>query len=61
MKTSIIIPTLNRQKYLKNCLTSILENTRKPTEIIIVEQGDLKKTQKIKKVFEKKLKLTIFF
>lgn len=38
MKTSFIIPTLDRQEDLKNLLISIEKNSRKPDEIIIIEQ-----------------------
>ena len=34
MKTSFIIPTLNRQADLFNCLESLYKNTIKPDEII---------------------------
>lgn len=43
MKFSIVIPTYNRERDLDNCLNSILVQTRKPSEVIIVDDGDLSK------------------
>ncbi len=60
MKISIIIPTLNRPDDLRNCLTSVVKNTRKPDEVIIVEQGDIKKTKKVVKDFALPVSLHYF-
>ncbi|MDQ7032927.1 MAG: glycosyltransferase [Desulfonauticus sp.] len=43
LKISIIIPTFNREEDLKKCIKSILDQTIKPHEIIIVDDGDLGK------------------
>lgn len=40
-KTTIIIPTYNRPLELKNCIRSILEQTMKPDELFIVDDGNL--------------------
>lgn len=40
-RISAIIPTYNRPDELKRCLESILNQTRLPDEIIIVDDGDL--------------------
>lgn len=40
-KPSIIIPTYNRPSELGNCIKSILNQTIKPFEIIIVDDGNL--------------------
>ena len=40
-KPSIIIPTYNRPSELRNCIKSILNQTIKPFEIIIVDDGNL--------------------
>jgi len=40
-KTSVIIPTYNRPLELQNCIRSILEQTLKPDELFIVDDGDL--------------------
>ena len=39
--TSIIIPTYNRPKELTDCIQSIVEQTIKPDEIIVVDDGNL--------------------
>jgi glucosyl-dolichyl phosphate glucuronosyltransferase len=40
-KPSIIIPTYNRPSELRNCIQSLLNQTVKPFEIIIVDDGNL--------------------
>ena len=40
-KTSIIIPVYNRPEELRDCVQSILEQTVKPDELIVVDDGDL--------------------
>jgi len=42
---SIVIPTLNRPKHLKNALHSLLAQTRLPDEVIIVDQSDDSETE----------------
>lgn len=38
---SVIIPTMNRQKDLERCVRSVLEQSRRPDELVIVDDGDL--------------------
>lgn len=45
MKTSVIIPTLNRHSELRNCLAAIAGNDVLPGEVIILEQGDIEATR----------------
>jgi glycosyltransferase involved in cell wall biosynthesis len=40
-RASIIIPTYNRPKELKDCIQSILKQTVKPYELIIIDDGNL--------------------
>lgn len=61
LKLSIVIATLNRQSDLLVTLKSILKNSLKPDEVIIVEQGDLKKTKKIISKFKKMSIRVLFF
>ena len=39
MTTSIIIPTFNREKFIGRCLRSILDQSLKDLEVIIVDGG----------------------
>ena len=41
MNFSIVIPTYNRAKHLNNCLSSLLIQTKKPFEILVVDQNIL--------------------
>jgi glycosyltransferase involved in cell wall biosynthesis len=61
MKTSFIIPTLNRPYDLKRCLKSITELSQKPDEIIIIEQGDIAKTNTIVDKFKELLNINLCF
>lgn len=49
---SVIIPVFNEQKYIKTCLLSLADQTVKPLEIIVVDDGSTDsskvKTQKLK-------------
>jgi len=51
MKTSCIIPTLNRPDDLRRALASIVANTKQPDEVIIVEQGDVDATLRVSGAF----------
>jgi len=39
MKVSVIIPVYNAEKYLEQCLESLLNQTLKEIEIICVDDG----------------------
>ena len=47
MKFSIIIPVYNIEKYIEKCMTSILNQTYKDYEIIIVDDGSTDETSKV--------------
>lgn len=47
MTVSVVIATINRQAHLSRLLWSLCCSTQLPDEVIVVEQGDVKKTQQI--------------
>ncbi|MBZ9578028.1 glycosyltransferase [Patescibacteria group bacterium] len=53
---SIVIPTYNAEKTLKQCLNSILNQTYKNYEIIVVDNNSTDKTEKIIKELQRKNK-----
>lgn len=52
-KLSVIIPAHNSEKYITKCLFSIVDQTLKDIEIIIVDDGSTDKTSEILSVFSK--------
>lgn len=54
MKFSIIIPVFNIEKYIAKCIESILDQTYKDYEIIIVDDGSTDSSGKICDDFSKK-------
>lgn len=52
-KISVIIPVYNGEKFIEECLSSILKQTKKPDEIIVVDDGSKDKTIDIVKRFKK--------
>ncbi len=41
MKSTLIIPTYNRPKELRECLSSIIDQIRRPDEVIVLDDGNL--------------------
>ncbi len=52
-KISIIIPVYNTEKHLKKCLDSLVNQTLKDVEIIVVNDGSTDKSQEIINEYEK--------
>lgn len=53
-KVSIIIPAYNAEKYINRCIESILSQTYKNLEIIIINDGSVDNTEKIITEYAKK-------
>ncbi len=54
MKISILIPSYNSEKFIYRCVNSVMNQTYKVNEIIIVDDGSTDNSLKILKDFEKK-------
>lgn len=53
MKTSVIIPTLNRPEHLSRLLKDLCSGTRLPDEILVIEQGDWARSEEIASQFSR--------
>ncbi len=53
-KVSVIVPVYNTEKYLKKCLDSLVKQTLKDIEIIVVNDGSLDNSQSIIDEYTKK-------
>ena len=53
-KVSVIIPIYNMEKYLKECLDSIINQTLKDIEIICIDDGSIDNSLTILKEYKKK-------
>lgn len=58
-KVSIVIPTYNRRMSLKGCLDSLIKQTYRNFEVIVVDGGSTDSTREL--VYEYSLKLPIIF
>ena len=56
IKVSVIVPVYNVEPYLEKCLNSLVNQTLKDIEIIVVNDGSPDNSQKIIDKFEKKYK-----
>ena len=52
-KVSVIVPTFNNELYLSQCINSVLNQTYKNYEIIIINDGSNDNSLNIAKEFEK--------
>jgi len=55
MKISVIIPVYNEEELIGECLKSLLNQTLKPEEIIIIDDGSTDKTRQIIRKYKVKL------
>ena len=54
-KVSVIVPVYNVEKYIEKCLDSLVNQSLKDIEIIVVNYGSLDNSQKIIYKYTKKL------
>ncbi len=60
-KISVIIPCFNAEKYIKNCLDSILKSNFKDLEIIVVDNNSTDVTKKILKKYQNNPRVKLVF
>ena len=51
---SIIVPVYNAEKYLKKCLDSLVNQTKKELEFILINDGSTDKSEEIIKTYKDK-------
>lgn len=61
MAISVAIITNNRALLLKQCLQSLVNQTRKPDEVIVVDNASTDSTKKIVQAFKHTLRLRYFY
>ena len=61
MKFSIIIPTFNRSQFITNAINSVLNQTYKNWELVIVDDESTDDTKEIVNNFQKKDKRIKYF
>ncbi|MDD6263953.1 MAG: glycosyltransferase family A protein, partial [bacterium] len=49
---SIIVPVYNAEKYLKKCLDSLVNQTKKELEFILINDGSTGKSEEIVKTYK---------
>ena len=59
IKISIIVPVYNVEKYLEKCLKSLVKQTLKDIEIIVVNDGTKDNSQKIVDKYVKKYHMLV--
>ena len=60
MNLSIICASFNRSKTIERCIESVIEQTEKDWELIIVDDGSIDNTLKIIKRYENDSRIKIF-
>lgn len=57
MKISVVIPVYNTEKYIENCIESVLNQTYNEIEILVINDGSTDSTNLILKKFENRIKI----
>lgn len=55
MKISILLPAHNEEKSIRACIDSCLNQTRKPDQILVINDGSTDGTSKILRTYGKKV------
>lgn len=55
---SVIVPVYNGERQISRCINSLSEQTKKPDEIIVVDDGSMDKTKEIVRKFRKVILLS---
>lgn len=61
IKLSIIIPVYNAEKYLEECLDSVVKVLEDQVEVILINDGSLDKSEHICKLYSQKIKNIKYF
>lgn len=61
MLISIIVPVYNLEKYIAQCLESVLKQTFKEFEIIVIDDGSIDNSSQVIKKYQKKDKRVKYF
>lgn len=54
MEVTVIIPVYNRSDYLKKAITSVLQQTYRPKEVIVIDDGSSEEIKTVVKKFDDK-------
>lgn len=57
MQIAVLIPCYNEEKSIKKCVQSCLNQTRKPDQVLVVDDASTDNTYKILKTFGSKIKV----
>ena len=60
-KVSIILPTYNREKYIKEAIDSVVKQSYENWELIIIDDGSKDRTKDIVRSYQKDLRIKYFY